>query len=174
MNIAKNLTLIASYLIFYFHAQVTWIPCVDKATTVVCVADLHHPYKPCFIALIYWSISHWFVSELGKDFKPSPSWATIVNILQLGSQIPSRHWKSELNLVHTEGSGSAQVQLRIFWAEPWAEPVWNAPLSNKTIHSIIYDLRTQNFNPLGDHSLLYLSLFYRIMWNVFILRAGGN
>ena len=38
-----------------------------------------------------WGISHWLGSGLGLDSNPSPSRATIVNILQLGSEIPSLH-----------------------------------------------------------------------------------
>ncbi len=73
-------------------------------------------------------ISHWLGSEISSDCKPSQSRAISVNIMPLRLEIPSLHWKSELNLVHTEGSAQAQLraQLRIFWAEPWAEPVWNA------------------------------------------------
>ncbi len=52
--------------------------------------------------------------RLGSDSKPSLSRATSVNILQLGPEIPSPHWKSKTNLVHTEGS--AQARLRISWA----------------------------------------------------------
>ncbi len=69
-----------------------------------------------------WGISHWLSLGLGSDSKPSLSWATSVNTLQLGSGIPSLHSKSELNLVHTRGSGSAQLRLGSEISEPSPEP----------------------------------------------------
>ena len=73
----------------------------------------------------HWGISHWLSSGLGSDPEPSLSWATSVNTLQLGSEIPSLHSKSEPNFVHTGGSGQAQLwpgsalaRLRNFWVEP--------------------------------------------------------
>ncbi len=70
----------------------------------------------------YWGISHWLGSELGSDSNPSLSRATSVNILQLGSEIPSLHWKSELNLVHTEGSAQAGLRLSSGFSELSPEP----------------------------------------------------
>ncbi len=74
------------------------------------------------IAETYWGISHWLSSGLGSDSEPSPSRATSVNTLQLGSEIPSLHSKSEPNLVHTGGSGQAQLRLSSEISEPSPEP----------------------------------------------------
>ncbi len=47
-----------------------------------------------------------------------PSRATNVNNLQLGPEIPSLHWKSELNLVHTEGSAQARLSSKFSELSP--------------------------------------------------------
>ena len=51
---------------------------------------------------------------LRSDSKPILSWATSVNMLQLGSEIPSLHWKSELNLVTLK----TQLRLSSGFSEP--------------------------------------------------------
>ncbi len=66
-----------------------------------CRKSIPRTFCHCFSAQSYWGISHWLGSGLGSDSKTSLSRATSVNILQLGSEIPSLHWKSELNLVHS-------------------------------------------------------------------------
>ncbi len=66
-------------------------------------------------------ISHWLSSGLGSDSEPSLSWATSVNTLPLGSEIPSLHSKSEPNCVHTRGSGQAQLRLGSEISEPSPE-----------------------------------------------------
>ncbi len=50
------------------------------------------------------------MAQLGARLGPNPSWGTNVNILQLGSEIPSLHSKSEPNFVHTEDSGQAWLR----------------------------------------------------------------
>ncbi len=58
----------------------------------------------------------------GSNSKPSLSWATSVNILQLRSEIQSLHWKSELNLVHSEGSAQARLRFSSGFSELSPEP----------------------------------------------------
>ncbi len=62
------------------------------------------------------------LARLGSDSKESQSWATSVTILQLGSEIPSIHWKSELNLVHAEGSVQARLRVSSGFSELSSEP----------------------------------------------------
>ncbi len=81
-------------------------------------------FSDCFIIMIKtsWGISQWLGSGLDSDSNPSLSWATSMNILQLGSEIPSLHWKSELILVHTEGSAQARLRLSSGFSELRPEP----------------------------------------------------
>ncbi len=66
-------------------------------------------------------------------------WATSVIILQLGSEIPSLHWKSELNLVHTKGS----AQDLLSWA-----------LSRTSMKPPLYDYKFQHVLVPDNFSML--------------------
>ncbi len=68
-----------------------------------------------------------FINELqslvwGLGSESEPSRATSVNTLQLRSEIPSLHSKSEPNFVHIGGSGQAQLRLGSEISEPSPEP----------------------------------------------------
>ncbi len=86
------------------------------------VASIHpsvylFPVRESYVTL--WGISHWLSSGLGSDSEPSPSRATSVNTIQLGSEITSLHSKSEPD---TGGSGQAQLRLSSEISEPSPEP----------------------------------------------------
>ena len=65
---------------------------------------------------------HLTLARLSSNSKLCLSRATSVNILQLRSEIPSLHWKSELSLVQTEGSAQARLRLSSGFSAPSPEP----------------------------------------------------
>ena len=71
---------------------------------------------------------------------------------------PCWHWRLS--------SGSAQTQLRLFWAEPWAEPVWNAPE--------LFTRRDSNSKLDGtfSHILVFNISLFSSSWHIGPLKIG--
>ena len=109
-----------------------------------------------------WGISHLLGSGLGSDSKPSLSWATNVNILQLRSEIPSLHWKSELNLVHTEGSAQVRLRLSSEFAELSSEPSHCEMPQNVSLLIGLYK---------NNGSVSYVGITFLLISSLYMLRT---